>query len=361
MDLRGVEQRDACDARTRRDAADDAQYFQLLPPTQGTESTGGAYPLPMHKTVLKRAGRILIGYMLFCVFAGIVVSELSLHLHRRPLPPAVHATAVRISSTLGAALRPVEITAQDGVPLRAWVVAPSQSSGDTALLLHGVTDNRLGMAGYAQFFVRHGYTVLMPDSRAHGESGGRIATYGLRESSDIHLWVDWIEEHDHPNCVFGMGESMGAALVLQSLRGEHRFCAVIAESPFANAREVESERLANFAGLPPWFGHTVLRPVVWSGFLYTRLRYGINLDNASPETAVEGVNTPILLIHGTEDRNIRVWHSRQIQSHNRAIVLWEVPGAAHTGAWNAEPQQFEKEVLDWFQTHDRMGPKLGGS
>jgi uncharacterized protein len=229
------------------------------------------------------------------------------------------------------------------------------------LLLHGVTDNRLGMAGYAQFFVRHGYTVLMPDSRAHGESGGDLATYGLRESNDIHLWIDWVEEHQHPGCVFGMGESMGAALLLQSLPGEHRFCAVIAESAFANAREVESERLANFVGMPPWFGHTILRPVVWTGFLYSRLRYGIDLDNASPERAVEHVTVPILLIHGAEDRNIRPWHSRQIQSHDPSIVLWEVPGAIHTGAWNAEPIEFERRVLDWLQIHDRTDPKLSGS
>jgi alpha-beta hydrolase superfamily lysophospholipase len=273
----------------------------------------------------------------------------------------MQATAVRISTTLGAKLEPVEIAASDGIPLRAWTVIPAKGNGNTVLLLHGVTDNRLGMAGYAQFFVRNGYTVLMPDSRAHGVSGGKIATYGLRESNDIHLWVDWIEEHQHPGCIFGMGESMGAALLLESLRGESRFCAVIAESSFANAREVEAERLANFVGMPPWFGSTVLRPVVWTGFIYSRLRYGINLDNASPERAVEGVTVPILLIHGSSDVNIRPWHSRQIASHNGRIILWEVPGAVHTGAWNAQPQEFERRVLDWFQTHQRANPELKGS
>ena len=315
----------------------------------------------MLRTILRRAGRILIGYAIFCVFAGVVVTELSLHLHRRPLPQAVQATAVRISSTLGAKLEPVEITASDGIPLRAWIVVPVQGNGNAVLLLHGVTDNRLGVAGYAQFFVRHGYTVLMPDSRAHGESGGRLATYGLRESNDIHLWVDWIEEHQHPSCVFGMGESMGAALLLQSLPAEPRFCAVIAESSFANAREVEAERLANFVGMPPWLGSTVLRPVVWTGFTYSRLRYGINLDNASPERAVEQVTVPIFLIHGAEDRNIRPWHSRQIAAHNPRIVLWEVPGAIHTGAWNAHPQEFERRVLDWFRVHQQASANLKGS
>jgi hypothetical protein len=54
-------------------------------------------------------------------------------------------------------------------------------------------------------------------------SGGDLATFGLLESDDIHRWLDWIEQNDKPLCVFGLGESMGAALLLQSLQSETRF------------------------------------------------------------------------------------------------------------------------------------------
>src|SRR3982751_5784673 len=102
---------------------------------QGTERINRAYPLPVHKIVLQRASRILIGYVLFCVLAGVVISELSLHLHRRPLPEAVRATAMRISASLGASLQPVQISAEDGVALRAWSVLPANGNGNTVLLL----------------------------------------------------------------------------------------------------------------------------------------------------------------------------------------------------------------------------------
>ena len=29
--------------------------------------------------------------------------------------------------------------------------------------------------------------------------GGNLATYGLLESDDIHKWVDWLEENEHPD------------------------------------------------------------------------------------------------------------------------------------------------------------------
>jgi len=66
-----------------------------------------------------------------------------------------------------------------------------------------------------RLFLRQGYRILLPDSRAHGESGGSVATYGLREGDDIHRWVDWLYGKG-ATCVDGFGESMGADLVLES-------------------------------------------------------------------------------------------------------------------------------------------------
>src|SRR5215813_11577804 len=45
-------------------------------------------------------------------------------------------------------------------------------------------------------------------------------------------------------------------------------------------------------------------PTVDAGFLYVRLRYGFNMENASPEQAVVATAVPILLIHGLDDHNI---------------------------------------------------------
>jgi fermentation-respiration switch protein FrsA (DUF1100 family) len=103
----------------------------------------------------------------------------------------------------------------------------------------------MGMIGYAELLLANGYGVLMPDSRAHGQSGGALATYGLLEKDDIQRWIRWVQEHQHPGCVFGFGESMGAALVLQAIVSKPGFCAVAAESPFASFREISYDRWDN--------------------------------------------------------------------------------------------------------------------
>ena len=42
-------------------------------------------------------------------------------------------------------------------------------------------------------------------------------TYGGNSEGDVHSWYGLLKVHDGPNCVFVMGESIGAAIVLQAL------------------------------------------------------------------------------------------------------------------------------------------------
>jgi hypothetical protein len=208
------------------------------------------------------------------------------------------------------------------------------------------------MVGFAELFLSNGFAVLVPDSRAQGESGGDFTTYGLKESDDVHRWFDWLVMQQHPKCIFGMGESMGAAIVLQAVKTTP-FCAVVAESSFASFRQIAYVRVGQFFHTGPWLGRVALRPAVELAFLYGRLTHGVNLADASPERSVVGSRVPILLIHGLADDNIPPQQSERIRAHNPAeIVLWEVPNAGHCGAVNAAGQEFDTRVLGWFTSHD---------
>jgi hypothetical protein len=210
----------------------------------------------------------------------------------------------------------------------------------------------LGVSGYGTWLATNHYIVLLPDARAHGYSGGDLATYGLKESDDIRRWVDWVEANDHPNCVFGFGESMGAAQILQSLSKEARFCAVVAESPFATFREVAYARFGRPFHTGPWLGRTFFWPTVEVGFLYVHQKFGLNMEAASPADAVAHSSTPVFLMHGLSDENIPSFHSKEIQARNPSkIILWRVAGAGHCGTHSVAPQEFERRVLAWFAEH----------
>jgi uncharacterized protein len=185
-----------------------------------------------------RIRRIVLGivvcYAVFCMILAILLGELAFRPQR--VRVTVRQSAEATAARFGAALQDVSVTASDGSHLQGWYARPARANGDAVVLLHGVGDNRQGMMGFAELFLSNGFAVLVPDSRAQGESGGDFPTYGLKESDDVHRWFEWLAMQQHPNCVFGMGESMGAAIVLQAVKTTP-FCAVVAESSFASFRQ----------------------------------------------------------------------------------------------------------------------------
>jgi fermentation-respiration switch protein FrsA (DUF1100 family) len=290
---------------------------------------------------------------LLSLVAGALLAEGALHPFRRALiPAAIDREELQVKAD-GASLANVSIAAQDGVALQAWYLRPQHGIGDAVILFHGMGDNRFGMTGYADLFLRHGYSVLMPDSRALGESGGAIATYGLLESNDIRRWFEWLTAAQLSRCVYGFGESMGAAQLLYSLRAEPHFCAVDVECPFATFREIAYDRMGQRFHTGPWLGRTLLRPMVESAFLYARWKYAVDLQQVSPEGSAAATQVPVFLIHGQNDNNIPIRHSKRIAAKNSRAVLWEVPNTGHCGAIDTAPLEFENRLVGWFKSHGR--------
>jgi uncharacterized protein len=317
----------------------------------------------LRKELMRAARRfryLILGLFLyagFCAAGGFYLADGALHPARRPLTEDEFAAMRHYARALNAGLEEVSATTPDGVVLRGWSLRPLQGNGEAVILLHGLGDNRFGMTGYAQLLVAHGFTVLMPNARAHGVSGGAIATYGLLERNDVHQWVDFLAAKEHPRCTFGLGESMGASQLLQSLDPRIPFCAVAVESPFATFREIAYDRMGQPFHLGPWVGRILLRPMVEVAFLRARWKYGLDMERISPEDSVASSTIPVLLIHGQIDSNIPVRHSRLIHARAPKAQLWEVPGADHCGAVSTAPQEFDERLLRWFQPRSSLSVK----
>ena len=289
-----------------------------------------------------------------CWLVGVWAAEGTLHPARRALVTADIERVRRMANEKISDLADVTISATDGAVLRGWSLQPRHSNGQAVLLLHGLGDNRMGMIGYAEMLLSHGFTVLMPDARAHGVSGGELATFGLLEAEDIRSWVNWLYANGHASCVFGVGESMGAAQLLEAAGGESGFCAAVAESPFSSFRAIAYDRMGQFFHAGPWLGRTVLRPVVEIAFWHARRKYALDFEQVSPDRAVMVSRVPVLLVHGQVDRNIPVRHSRKIAADGSLVKLSEVAGADHCGAIAVAPAEFEQRVVGWFAVHSRV-------
>ncbi len=294
----------------------------------------------------------------FVCAAAYMLAESTVHPHRHRPSKDATARAQEIARESNAVLIETKITARDGTELRAWYFSNNAGNG-AVLLYHGQANNREGMLTYVPIFLRHGYSVLDPDSRAHGDSGGTVASYGLRESGDVTAWIDWLMNQKDPSRIFGLGESMGAAILLQSMAQEKRFAGLIAECSFANFRDIARDRISMMSGFRA--GGTIFAPVIEASFIYARLRYKLNFSDASPEAAVRNTTIPIFLIHGDRDNSIPVHHAEKIFAANpKAIEFWRVPEARHSAAFGKYPEEFERRVIT-FLSSITAEPKLSDS
>src|ERR1035437_10374585 len=96
--------------------------------------------------ILIRSCLVFIGiWFTLCVVVGILATEMALHPGRRALSPKMVADAQVVANRNHAELEEVSITAADGATLRGWSIRPLHGKADAVILLHGHTDNRVGM------------------------------------------------------------------------------------------------------------------------------------------------------------------------------------------------------------------------
>jgi hypothetical protein len=202
-----------------------------------------------------------------------VFCQFTLHVER--IPP----TAPR-----GTAWQPASIRAFDGAPLEGWFVQPASPNGNCVMVLHGIGDSRQGSAGFAPLFLDQGYSVLLPDSRGHGASGGELVTYGLWERYDVRDWARWLRQQ---NCqaLYGLGESLGGSVLIQAAALGHDFHAIVAESAFADLQAIAESRVQQMFHFAPWF-------LVPNAITFARYRYGLDLRQVSPIDSMRRTSTP---------------------------------------------------------------------
>lgn len=186
------------------------------------------------------------------------------------------------------------------------------------------------------------------DSRAHGESGGDMATYGWKERHDTVAVVDTLYSTEKVSHLYALGVSMGAAVALQSAVVEPRIEGVVAEDPFADLREVSYD----YAGLhfSPFLGKTLFLPASIFAMEAVGKTGGFDPDDVSPEKAVAERPFCVLLICGTRDTTIPCRHAEQIyRAASGPKELWVVNGAEHASALGHAPAEYEEKVVRFLQ------------
>ncbi|HEU4385005.1 MAG TPA: alpha/beta fold hydrolase [Anaeromyxobacteraceae bacterium] len=238
------------------------------------------------------------------------------------LPPSWGAAAIlhpqrrHVTANPSLPHRDVAIDA-DGVVLRGWLFpARSPARAVAVVTLHGIADNRESAVWIAERLVPEGFDVLAYDSRAHGESSGDACTYGFHEKRDLSRALDQL---DISRAIL-MGNSLGAAIALQSAAQDSRIIGVVAADTFSDLETIARARAPFFAS------ETQIREAL----VLAGREGAFPVADASPLNAARRVRVPVLLLHGALDRETPRAHSERVfaaLAGPRELRI--VPGAAH--------------------------------
>lgn len=260
---------------------------------------------------------------------------------------SLNAPARRSAGALPSDLRgrEVEFESASGAKIRGWLL-PGERGAGAVVLMHGVRGSRLGMLGRARFLSAAGYTVLLFDFQAHGESGGSRITTGYLESRDARAALDFVRAVAPGERVGVVGVSMGGAATLLAeppLDAQ----ALVLEMVYPTIEQAIDNRLRMSIGA--W--GVVFRPLFTSQL---RLRLGISAEDLHPIDHAAQVTAPKLFIAGAEDVHTTLEESRQLfGAAAEPKEFWAVEGARHQDLHALKGREYEERILDFFDKHLR--------
>ena len=270
-------------------------------------------------------GGALIVYAFLFPISGAIVQT---HKYREPIgaPPSN-------------AYEPVTFTATDGLELAGWY-RPSRNRA-AVVLVHGGGGDRTGAIRHAELLGRHGYGVLLYDSRGRGESEGSPIAFGWGWAKDVRGAIAFLRERPDVDAerIGGLGLSTGADVLIEVAAGQRDLKVVVADGATA-------ESFADYRNLD---GLDEGTPFYLTLYTAARVLSGTGPGRPLKDLVAEVAPTPLLLIATGRDVPSELGFNRiYAEAAREPVELWELPAVNHTAAVHERPRAYEQRVIGFL-------------
>lgn len=246
--------------------------------------------------------------------------------------------------------RDVYLTSFDGLKLHATYFPAIDGTGQAdkiVICFHGYTGEGLSNhVAIADYFLKHGYAMLLPDARAHGESEGEYIGFGCLDRQDALGWIQWtIKECGEAIKIMLHGTSMGGATVLMAsgLDLPANVKGIVSDCGFTSPKEVFTHVLNHMYHLPAF-------PAIQGADLLNKKLAGYGMDECNARREVQKAKVPILFIHGSADTFVPCSMCHEIydscKSPKRKLII---EGAAHAESYYKDMEAYEKALTEFSE------------
>ena len=232
----------------------------------------------------------------------------------------------------------------DHVRLSGWLFRGHHPTGRSVILVHGWQGDRedVDFVSLTRQLLPRGYDVLLFDLRGSGLSMGSNQTLANLEPRDL------LGAYDHmlslgyrPGQMTILGNSMGAATVIEAAPALSAVGALVADSAFADLSSAMGGGLTRYTHLPGLLAMPAIE--------FSRM-FGV-LPTLSPVDAVRALpDRAFLFLHARGDPLLGVANADQLfaASSNHASRLVIMNGHDHMDTYTHNPREYMTQLLSFI-------------
>lgn len=242
--------------------------------------------------------------------------------------------------------RDVYVSSHDGLKLHATYF-PAETGNKLVICFHGYTSEGMNdYVGLSDYYLKHGYGMLLIDERAHGKSEGEYIGFGCLDRLDAMKWIGWaIEECGENVEILLHGTSMGAATVLMAsgLELPSQVKGIVSDCGFTSPKYVFTHVLNTMYHMPAFF-------TIKIADIINRKKAGYGMDECNAAREVKKAKVPILFIHGEADTFVPCKMCDEIYENcaSKKMKLI-VKGAAHAESYYKDMPAYEKALTEFTE------------
>lgn len=225
----------------------------------------------------------------------------------------------------------------------------SCGSDRTVIVFHGYRSSaRRDYSCAVKMYQDMGLNVLLVDQRSHGESEGKLITFGVKERRDVLSWIHFVlEEYGQDMQIFLSGLSMGASTVMMaaSLQLPENVKGIIADCGFTSPADIIGRVAYQNFHINGSLAASVLD-------VLSRVIGRFSLYEMSTPQILANSDIPILFIHGKSDDFVPCEMSERSYAAARGPKeVCFVEGAGHGMAYLIDRESVEAALKKFFDTY----------